>query len=164
MTTVRGRALFAGSLPLLLALALVAPRPAGAAPAAVDNCYACHAETETPEGVKFKADVHYRAGVSCADCHGGDRTADDQDAAMNRAKGFRGKIRKADIPVVCGRCHGGKADPFQKQFHLTNVADSLSAGVHGEALRVNENGPQCVSCHGVHDIAAVADPRSLVHP
>jgi len=157
------RTLLAGSLAAFLALA-GSTSVAFAVPAAGDQCYACHAESETPQALKYKQDVHYLGGVGCADCHGGDPTADDQDAAMNLAKGFRAKFKKSEIPALCGRCHGAKDDPFQKKFHLSNVADSLSAGVHGEALRANENGPQCVSCHGIHDITKVADSRSPVHP
>jgi len=112
----------------------------------------------------YAHDVHFARGVGCADCHGGDPTSDDLEVAMSKSHGFLGKIRKPDIPQVCGRCHGSSAGAFKQRFKLSNVADSLAAGAHGEALRVNEKGPQCVSCHGVHDIAAVSDPRSPVHP
>jgi hypothetical protein len=152
------------ALILLAVLALVATRGATGAPVAVDMCYSCHIEVETPEALKYNRDVHYQNGVGCADCHGGDPTTDDQDAAMSRARGYRGKIRKSQIPEICGRCHGAKDDPFKRQFKLTNVADSLFAGAHGEALRANDSGPQCVSCHGVHEIARANDPSSLVHP
>jgi hypothetical protein len=145
-------------------LGLAVARPAVAEPAAVDKCYTCHLESESPQASKFKTDVHYQAGVTCADCHGGDATADDQDAAMSRDKGYLGKLHASQIPSLCGRCHGAADSALKRRFHLTDVADSLSAGVHGDALRANEAGPQCVSCHGVHDIAKVDDPRSPVHP
>ena len=138
--------------------------PAPATDASKDRCYACHFYSEWPQAVAFTRDVHFARGLTCADCHGGDPTSDDQDQAMSASHGFLGKIRKSDIPKVCGRCHGAGASSFQKRYRLTDIADSLAAGAHGEALRVNEKGPQCVSCHGVHDIAAVADPRSPVHP
>ena len=40
----------------------------------------------------FANDVHKRAGFSCADCHGGDRNADDSEVSMSKARGFEGKI------------------------------------------------------------------------
>jgi hypothetical protein len=137
--------------------------PASAAPAAVDQCYTCHHDGGTPQAVAYAKDVHYLNGVTCADCHGGDPTKDDQDAAMSPAAGYRGKkIKKSDIPVICGKCHGPGKNDFKRDHNLTDVADSLSAGVHGEALRNNEKGPQCVSCHGVHNIVKVSDPASPV--
>jgi cytochrome c553 len=153
-----------GSLAALLLLAGMSVTVATAQPASVDKCYACHVDSESPQAMKFKQDVHYQNGVGCADCHGGDPTSDDQDVAMSPAKGYKGKIKPAQIPELCGRCHGAGSNAFKQRFHLSNVADSLSAGAHGEALRANPAGPQCVSCHGVHDIAKVSDPRSLVHP
>lgn len=142
----------------------IAPGLATAQPAAVDNCYSCHLESESPEGVSFHKDIHYQEGVGCSDCHGGDPTTDDPDAAKSPAKGFRGKIRKSQIVEVCGRCHGAEDNAFKREFQLTNVVDSLFVSAHGEAYRANSKGPQCVSCHGVHDIAKSADPRSPVHP
>jgi len=83
---------------------------------------------------------------------------------MSKSHGYRGKLSKSDIPVVCGQCHGPGDTPWRSRYGLTNVADSLMAGAHGEALRVSETGPQCVSCHGVHDILPVSDPKAPVHP
>ena len=157
--------LVAGALALLTSLlaALIAV-PADAAPAGVDQCYTCHHDGDTPQALAYTKDVHYQAGVTCADCHGGDPTREDKDEAMSPARGYRGKLRKSDIPAVCGRCHGAGPSEFHAKFGLTDVADSLAAGAHGEALRESEQGPQCVSCHGVHDIAHVEDPVSPVSP
>jgi hypothetical protein len=146
-------------------VAVLVAAPAGAKPAAVDQCFTCHHDGGTPQAMSFVKDVHYEAGVTCADCHGGDPTKDDQDLAMSAAAGYRGKhIKKSDIPSICGKCHGGAMNEFKREHRLSDVADSLAAGVHGEALRNSENGPQCVSCHGVHNIVRVSDPSSPVHP
>jgi hypothetical protein len=144
-----------------LARAQLAPVPATAP--ATDRCYACHLDIESPEAKAYSRDVHFARGVGCADCHGGDPTTDDQDAGMSKAHGYLGKLRKSDIPKVCGKCHGPGENALQRRYKLTNVRDSLAAGAHGEALRASEKGPQCVSCHGVHDIAPVDHPRSPVH-
>lgn len=139
--------------------ALAAPAPGGAVR---DQCLACH--EDEAEGKAYRSDIHHRAGITCAGCHGGDPASDDKDGAMSRASGFRGKIGKKDIVAVCGQCHGAADTPWRRRHHLSNVVDSLAASVHGEALRGNERGPQCVSCHGVHGIVAVSDPSSPVHP
>ena len=156
--------LLAGPFLVLSASAAVTPSVASAQPAAVDRCYTCHLEVESPEAMKFEHDVHYQKGVRCSDCHGGDPTAEDQDEGMNPAKGYRGAIRKSQIPEICGQCHGAEDNPFKRRFELTNVVDSLFASAHGEAFRANADGPQCVSCHGAHDITGVKDSRSPVHP
>ncbi len=154
---------------LLLALALPAllastALRASAAPAANDQCYSCHKDGETPQAMLWPKDVHYQAGLTCADCHGGDASLDEKETAMAAAKGYLGKFGKVDIPKVCGKCHGSGRSDFKARFHLGDVADSLMAGVHGEALRASDKGPQCVSCHGVHNIARVSDPASPVSP
>jgi hypothetical protein len=164
MKTIPIRALSLGTLAALITVTINVTSFASGQPAAVDKCYSCHVESETPQALQYKKDVHYESGVGCADCHGGDPASEDQDEAMSRARGYRGVIQKSQIPELCGRCHGANDNAFKRRFHLSNVADSLSAGAHGGALRASRNGPQCVSCHGVHDIARVADPRSLVHP
>lgn len=114
-----------------------------------NTCMSCHTETGSPEAIAFKSDIHFQNGLSCSDCHGGDPSAEDMEAAMNPAKGFIGKPKPADIPVICGTCHGD----MQKDFET---------GVHGAALKNNSEGPQCVSCHGIHNILRVKDPHSPV--
>ena len=153
--------------PLLLALAALALSAATAtralaAPAANDQCYSCHKDGDTPQALLWPKDVHYQAGLTCADCHGGDPALDEKETGMARTKGYLGKFKKSDIPVICGKCHGAGSSDFKHRFKLNDVADSLMAGVHGEALRQNEKGPQCVSCHGVHNITRVSDPASPV--
>ena len=165
MSAAAARAGLLGSVLIVLALVLAAPPAVQTQPASTDNCYICHMDAESPEAMKFQHDIHYQRGVGCSDCHGGDPTTDDQDEAMDKAKGFLGKIPKARIPEVCGKCHGAADHPLKEEFGLTNVVDSLFISAHGEAFRANSAiGPQCVSCHGVHDIARASDPRSSVHP
>jgi predicted CXXCH cytochrome family protein len=131
---------------------------------AKDACVTCHLDNETAEAVAYRSDIHYARGVSCADCHGGDRSNDDQDAAMSKAKGFIGVPRKQDIPRVCGACHGPGQGAFKSRHRLEDVLTGFRGGIHGHSLDANANGPQCVSCHGVHGIQRVTDARSPVHP
>ena len=123
----------------------------------------CHLDADSPEAIAFKTDIHYASGLTCADCHGGDPTTDDQDAAMNKAKGYLGVPKKQDIPRVCGRCHGPGEGALKSRYHLDDVLSKFHMSVHGRALESNPAGPQCVSCHGVHNIARVEEPRSPVH-
>jgi len=137
--------------------------------AGVDSCVTCH--TALDEGTKgpttlIKNDIHIAHGLSCADCHGGDRTATDQDASMNRAKGFRGKPSRAAIPKLCAGCHSNpdymrKYAPRQRvdQFELYQTS------VHGKRLAAGDTEvATCIDCHSVHDIRPVKDSMAPVYP
>ena len=138
--------------------------PATAAkPGTRDECMTCHLDAESPEAIAYKNDIHRARGVTCADCHGGDPHQDDQDAAMNKAKGFIGVPKKQRIPVLCGSCHGGQDSRFTARYKLKNVLTDYHGSAHERSLDANAKGAQCVSCHGVHNIVAVADSRSPVH-
>jgi predicted CXXCH cytochrome family protein len=105
-------------------------------------------------------------GLSCADCHGGDRTSDDPEVSMSKAKGFRGKPARAAIPKFCASCHSNpdtmrKFAPRQRvdQFELYQTS------VHGKKLAAGDtNVATCIDCHSVHDIRRVKDSMSPVHP
>src|SRR3990172_11646291 len=124
---------------------------------AADQCLNCHKELRTPQAVAFERDVHYKAGLTCASCHGGDPSAEDMEIAMSPQKGFIGKLKPASIPGVCGSCHGEK-----NNFRQSNVFSAFEQSVHARALGEQADGPQCVSCHGVHDIVGVRDKSSPV--
>jgi len=130
----------------------------------VDKCLSCHADIGGAEAAAYINDIHYKAGVSCADCHGGDPTLDDQDAAMSTVKGYIGVPKLSAIPQICGKCHGPEKTPFKSKYHLNNVMDDFVASVHGRALTESNDGPQCISCHGIHNIVKVSDKSSPVYP
>jgi len=139
--------------------------PSGSsASGARDECMNCHLELESAEAVAFKNDIHRQRGVSCADCHGGDPNSNDMDVAMSPAKGFKGVPKKQDIPKLCGSCHGGANEGFHARYRLDDVLAEYSQSQHARSLEANPSGAQCVSCHGVHNIVAVTDLRSPVHP
>jgi predicted CXXCH cytochrome family protein len=151
--------------------AKAAPAPAKATPAKAapakedaDQCLICHLDQGTAAAVAFKKDIHFARGLTCADCHGGDPGSDDMDTAMSKAKGFIGVPKKEQIPTVCGRCHGPGKNAFQVHYKLDDVVSQFRDSAHGHALGASPKGPQCVSCHGVHNILAVTDPRSPVSP
>jgi len=151
---------------LATGIALVAL--AGAA-AAKDSCVECHSVMEgdlKAPAAAFAGDIHARHGFSCADCHGGDRNADDPEAAMNPAKGFKGKIARTAVPGLCARCHsdGNLMHRFKPQQRVDQLA-LYQTSTHGKRLAAGDKAvANCVDCHSVHNIREVRDPLSPVHP
>jgi nitrate/TMAO reductase-like tetraheme cytochrome c subunit len=117
--------------------------PAGAvaqAPGGV--CIDCHdsdmmkpAFRNIPQ--QWRTSWHYQNNVACGDCHGGDPK--DASMAMSPQRGFAGAPAYAKVPEFCGKCHVG----IFKNY--------LESG-HGKALMSSGKGPNCVTCHGAHDI------------
>jgi predicted CXXCH cytochrome family protein len=162
--------IFAGAL-LLMVAGVLHSQTADAffrnATARPDNCLTCHRGAGEAAGVKYAADIHFKKGVTCAGCHGGDPTTDDQDRAMAADRGFLGVPKGDDISGMCQRCHSD-AQAMKARFNSAipvNQLESLNASVHGKSA-VSGQGRmvQCVTCHGVHNIKAVKDPQSPVHP
>lgn len=151
----------------ILVITLWAPG-AAAAESPNDSCVACHSELEgkfSRPAQLFPSDVHHDAGLSCADCHGGDPKEMSLDA-MSPARGFRGTPSKARIPEFCGRCHSNPG--IMRRYHPGLRTDQLSqylTSVHGKRLKQGDSKvAACVDCHSVHDIRAVTDPRAPVYP
>jgi nitrate/TMAO reductase-like tetraheme cytochrome c subunit len=86
---------------------------------------------------EWKQSWHFQNDISCHDCHGGD--PEDAGMSMSHARGFVGSPEYADVPGFCGKCHIGI---------LSNYMESG----HGKALSETGTGPNCVTCHGSHDI------------
>jgi predicted CXXCH cytochrome family protein len=133
-----------------------------------DTCADCHAGLPEPYGVsadQFAADIHAQKGLTCAGCHGGDASADDPEHAMSRNAGFRGPIRKPDIPRLCGRCHENPA--YMRRYNPSLRTDQLAqyeTSRHGKLLASGDmKVAVCTDCHGVHGIRPASDPRSSVH-
>jgi nitrate/TMAO reductase-like tetraheme cytochrome c subunit len=133
-----------------------------------NTCITCHAELEgelSDPVKKFEADVHRQAGLSCADCHGGDRNDESMDS-MSPAKGFRGFPKKAQVPEFCARCHSDVA--YMHRFNPKMRTDQLSqyvTSVHGQRLKQGDKKvAACIDCHSVHNIRPSSDTRSPVHP
>jgi hypothetical protein len=130
-------------------------------------CVECHSTLQgsLKAAVEESADsVHGHKGLSCEACHGGN--AQDAGRAKSPGSGFRGHIKRSDIPELCSSCH---ADVNRmKQFNPSLRTDQLAqyhTSVHG--LKFAKGDTQvavCTDCHGVHDIRPGSDPRSPVHP
>ncbi len=86
---------------------------------------------------EWRQSWHYQNGVSCQDCHGGD--PNDAAKAMLPASGFVGTPKYKEVPGFCGKCHLGIKQNYQESGH-------------GKALAATGKGPNCVTCHGAHNI------------
>ena len=111
-------------------------------------------------------DVHFRRGLSCAGCHGGDPTADfGHDFIKEWPEKDRQKNR-AWVVEFCARCH---SDPAKMhEFNPSLPTDQLAKfkdSPHGRTLleKHDDRAPSCVSCHGVHGIRPAKDPQSKVY-
>jgi predicted CXXCH cytochrome family protein len=131
-----------------------------------DSCVQCHEQLDErlAKPVKrIQEDVHARVGLSCADCHGGDRTKGAQEGdytlAMDPKKGYVGIPQPKDIPAFCGKCHS-QAE-FMHQYDAAVHVDQENlyrTSIHGQ---LNAQGDRkvahCVSCHGYHGIKKKGD-------
>ncbi len=138
-------------------------------------CIKCHLETEEKELIApvedftkkendRYVDVHARVGLSCHHCHGGDPT--NEDKAKDKSKGYIGKPKIQDIPLLCSKCHSDIE--YMKQFNPRLPTDQYQAyltSMHGKKLKAGDTKvATCVSCHNSHGIRSVKDPRSAVFP
>ena len=133
-----------------------------------NSCLDCHSALDPPYKVteeQFSQDIHAQKGLTCASCHGGDPSKDDQDA-MSKQAGFRGKIARKDVPALCGRCHSDGA--YMRQYNPSLRTDQFAqylTSVHGKLrTKGDEKVAVCTDCHGVHDLRPASDTRSKVHP
>lgn len=132
-----------------------------------DYCVECHkaldgSAKEPTDGIE--GDIHFKRGLSCSDCHGGDPTKEDFTEAKDPAKGFVGKPKRNDIPLFCGKCH---ADPaYMRRFNPNIKTDQLAKYDESQHGKLNREGDHktavCVSCHGVHGIREANDPIAPV--
>ncbi len=132
----------------------------------IDRCVACHVEEDVmPEGHN-DADIHMQPGLSCAGCHGGDPTSDDEDVAMSEDAGFVGAPEHEQITAFCGRCHSdiGVMRAYQPRIPTDQVSQ-YETSKHGQLLaRGDRKVAVCTSCHTSHAIMSAKDIRSTVHP
>jgi hypothetical protein len=114
----------------------------------------------------FKHDIHFKKGIPCSGCHGGDPTKDDMDLAMNPKAGFIGVPTGNQISEVCAHCHADANTMKSYGSSLpTDQYQLLRGSVHGEyAVEGKQRIAQCTSCHGAHGIVSPKDPSSPVYP
>jgi hypothetical protein len=134
--------------------------------AADDQCLKCHDTIGDNPSTLFKHDVHFRKGISCADCHGGNPGLEDQDKAMDKKAGYKGVPKGDDISRTCANCHSNPEKMKKYGSSLpANQYDNLLSSVHGRlSITGKEHIVQCITCHNAHGILAVKNPQSPVYP
>ncbi len=157
-------------LPLLATLAVVLPAQAAAGEDACTDCHLGMDESKETQARLFSHwadDIHGQVGLSCADCHGGNPEAfDDEDAAMWNVENFTGAPERTEIPSFCGRCH---SDPAYMRRYQPEAATDQEAQYwtsrHGLLLKEGQDKvATCTDCHGVHGIRKTDSPLSPVYP
>ena len=153
------------TLGMLAALACLVVVLSGTAFGA-DQCMTCHAALGDKPSAGYAHDIHKAKGISCAGCHGGNAQSDDLEKAMDKAAGFIGVPKGDDISKACATCHASpeKMKSFGSNIP-TNQWENLQSSVHAKlSVTGKEHIVQCITCHSVHGIVSVKDPRSPVHP
>jgi hypothetical protein len=130
------------------------------------NCLICHAAKTMKPAYRevvpqWRQSVHYRNGIACNDCHGGDPK--NVALAMSPKKGFVGVPTYQGVMKFCGKCHidilksccmGGAQS--------VNLGGAPCTNGHCIALMTTGKGPNCVTCHGAHDIQKAS--INLINP
>jgi predicted CXXCH cytochrome family protein len=133
-----------------------------------NSCLDCHSKLEGNLGEPaklFENDIHKSRNLSCNDCHGGDPTKEDKQAAKSPFSGYLGKPKPADIPAFCGKCHSDAS--VMKRFNPSLRVDQVQeyfTSVHGTRLKAGDpKVATCISCHGIHGIRSHNDSQSTVY-
>jgi len=106
------------------------------------------------------------ANDSCLRCHGGQPPAGQQQAATVNMGQLEGSIHGALGCTDChqidpSRSHVGAAAQVACSSCHEDAAQGFNQSPHISGRQQNIDGlPTCVTCHGGHDILAVADPNS----
>ena len=132
-----------------------------------DQCLACHEAIEDNHAILFKKDIHYAKGLSCANCHGGDSSKEEMEAAMDAKAGFVGVPKGDKISAACAKCHSNAAIMVKRYNSILPLdqMELLSTSVHGNlSTSGKEHIAQCTSCHGAHGIVTKTNRSSQVHP
>jgi hypothetical protein len=136
------------------------------------SCIDCHLQLEdqlkTPTN-NMATDIHFRNGISCQDCHGGDADsslAEDMEAAMNTKKGYIGAPKRNEIPKFCSKCHSDVA--YIRDFNPNLPTDQYQqylTSQHGMKLMTGDTKVAvCTDCHGIHNIQPANSATSKVFP
>lgn len=134
--------------------------------ASKDECFTCHNDLGGEPVEQYKKGVHFKLGIACSACHGGNSKTDDMDVAMSKEAGFKGVPKGNTISETCASCHSFAEKMASFGSHIkTTQFESLKESVHGKlSTNGNERIVQCTTCHGVHEIVSVKNPSSPVYP
>ena len=125
----------------------------------VQLCQTCHGQ----EVKQFTASVHgqARAGGNgsapgCQNCHGSAHQA-------LTAHAPNSPVNKINLPQTCGHCHSNPEFMRKFMFAVAKPVEAYESSVHGKAVKAGRtDAAACNDCHGVHEILAPSDPRSMI--
>ena len=109
------------------------------------NCVRCHltAGRELTAPVQdFARSVHDLQGMTCSDCHGGNREKDSE--AHEEEFGFIGTKLSAHM-AGCAECHAEQAEQVKSGPHYWDFSKKINLAY-----------PVCIDCHGHHDVRKAA--------
>jgi hypothetical protein len=110
-------------------------------PVVKSNCVRCHLTAGrelTAPAQDFARSVHDLHGMTCSDCHGGNRDKDS--SAHEEEFGFIGTKLSAHM-AGCAECHAEQAEAVKSGPHYWDFSK-----------QVNLKYPVCSDCHGHHDV------------
>lgn len=142
---------YAVAVVLAVLTVLVAPSIGWAAePRLRSSCVDCHSNPRLLVQNKklydyyqgWKVSIHEKEKVTCVDCHGGNPTASDKQAAHGE-KGMSAAVPTSpisylNVPETCAKCHREVYNHYAKSKHFKQLA----------AAKQEDQGPNCVTCHG----------------
>ncbi|MCK4775640.1 MAG: cytochrome c3 family protein, partial [Candidatus Krumholzibacteria bacterium] len=153
---------------VLTILFLLALATAALGQATTSNCVTCHQDFEEEDGPSYllSRDVHAQKGLGCEGCHGGDPTLDDMDE-VRESPGWRGVPDHIEVPEFCASCHSDASYMHEHNPSLpVDQLDKFRTSFHGKRIfeQRDQKAANCISCHGVHEIAGAELPFSKTHP
>lgn len=109
-------------------------------------CYHCHTKVVN----EFRNNIHYHKGFTCTDCHGGSTQSNTTSISIGVMSGdFIDGPTRNNITNTCSNCHVQEATDYKQSIHWEEIEKG-----HPEAAT-------CTDCHGIHEIRAINDPKSL---
>ncbi len=133
----------------------------------VNTCFDCHAALggkQSDIAAEWERSIHAERDVTCADCHGGDPSANTVNESMAPEAGYIGVPAQIEVPALCASCHADVAR--MRQYDLpTDQYAKYRESIHGIRLAEGDlNVTTCFDCHGGHQILKANDPASTVYP
>lgn len=109
---------------------------------AQDSCVDCHSaqlrEGEITHLEEWRDSPHARAGVGCADCHGGEDGTYVQMRAhrgVHHSASKKASTHRSNLPATCGKCHGDLLTALQQSHHWKMFESG------------DKTAPTCYTCH-----------------